>query len=520
MQDLARVRNRLGSAEFRDDFTMFKRMVRVIKTGLYPEESNLKQPRTMSVKKRYCALLVAHSYLEQRFDAIMRYGRFAENAFLWHSFFHRLQDKFGILCQEICKGNVDLASVPMELLYNLDDKCSAYLSDFKQYSFASLDSPDSVYLPEIASPISRAAMYVDVLTKYQLINITASNVVRDYYERVMSYVKGDRICKTMVITKSKYDYNVREESMYSEEEQRDRRRQRLDLTWTNKQLNKTMRFCELAWTLIFPAMLRNRLVSKTCGRRIKGLDSSHHEPFNNCNCDDSIRMIPDKEVIKWRKVHEKEGEEYTNLMMTVDERSRYLDIVKARKMMSDQQLLNPTLAQITHTGRDMLQVNEICKQWDPSFENEPKSNDMEVDNPYSLFPNVIDELVDNDVINRTLTRYMDADGNFLTLRDNNYESRVGYPGAVDFTQGRGGDQMDNNIMMLAVQNAITSEQNRVLLGENIEMAEDEEDKGSASENIQRATELLPYYGFANKHQILTIESIFRYLTSTAGPWTH
>lgn len=80
--------------------------------------------------------------------------------------------------------------------------------------------------------------------------------------------------------------------------------------------------------------------------------------------------------------------------------------------------------------------------------------------------------------------------------------------------------MDNNIMMLAVQNAITSEQNRVLLGENIEMAEDEEDKGSASENIQRATELLPYYGFANKHQILTIESIFRYLTSTAGPWTH
>lgn len=45
-----------------------------------------------------------------------------ENAFVWHSLFHRLPNLFELRCSEICKGNADLAQVPMELLYDLDDK--------------------------------------------------------------------------------------------------------------------------------------------------------------------------------------------------------------------------------------------------------------------------------------------------------------------------------------------------------------------------------------------------------------
>ncbi|KAL1474401.1 hypothetical protein MTO96_038001 [Rhipicephalus appendiculatus] len=97
----------------------------------------------------------------------------------------------------------------MERLYDLDDKCNAYLSEFKQYTFAAMDSPDSVFLPEVASPMSLAAMYVDILSKHRLLDINADNVILNYYDNVHRYSPGSmKTSESGEQIKSRYDYDI------------------------------------------------------------------------------------------------------------------------------------------------------------------------------------------------------------------------------------------------------------------------------------------------------------------------
>lgn len=545
LQDLTRVRHKQTMNAFQSDLTLFRRMLDVIRTGIYPNTSATvtstdpkkpgtivftQQPRTMSVKKRYTCLMLAQMYVELKFDAFLKCGRFdvSTNAFLWHSLFFRLPNLFESLCKAICDGYVDLADVPMELLYDLDDKCNAYLSDFKQYTFASIDSPDSVLLPEVARPVQMAALYVDILTNYRLLDINSTNVVQSYYDRVMKHSKNpeiNRVNRDAVNASNKFEYDVVAENARSDRKKR--RRERLELTWDNRNVNKADQFRELAWSPMFPTILRNRLVAGTCGRRIRGLsDVADGSLIGEFDSPDVPAVSITDDEIKWsRENHETSGMEYTCLFMSRSDKTDYDEHMRVYK--------TRTGFAIPPGGSNPgLDVNALCDNWDPSSKSSGAVTELHstIGDQMSEYTSVVMEgAYDNDIITNTLTGYAGPDGTLaMGIPADAYGNRSGYPGGVDVDREPKFDamqhlegymhaiqvmqfdteenSMNENIIKIAVQNAIESERKR-LLADGGGGGDKRIDVGAPSPT----SDIISHYGYANKHQIMTIESIFRYL---------
>lgn len=565
LQDMTRIRYSHRMNPYESDLVMLRRMLDVIRTGVYPFASNtslanespsavaaVASPalgsvggvsRTMSVKKRYTCLLLAHTFLELRFNAFLHYGYFdiTENAFVWHSLFHRLPNLFELLCGEIARGNADLSLVPMYLLRDLDDKCNAYLSDFKQYTFTSLDSADSMLYPEVAKPAVMATLYVDILTRYGLIDINSGDVINNYYERVMSRARianpyVDRALSLSDVS-SKFDYDPVTE--YARPDRKARRKERLELTSDNRNVSIADKFRDLNWTPMFPMVLRNRLVPGTCCRRIRGI-----EIFNSSNSgggdgtDVRASMVSDADVAWSRSNHETSGVEFTCMFMTREQKVLYDEQLRAFKM--------------RHTFRippggctGNVEVNKCCANWDTSSSssgggggNGHKSGGDVVgmlgDRIAEYANIVLQGTHDNDIITNTLTGYAGPDGMLVSgIAADNYGNRIGYPGGVDLQREPGfdmmryldgymntievmqfddSDEMSDNIIKIAVKNAITAERKRMLSNNaGQEPMVVDNDAAAAANEAAELKSVISHYGYANKHQIMTIEAIFRYL---------
>ncbi|KAL1474400.1 hypothetical protein MTO96_038000, partial [Rhipicephalus appendiculatus] len=159
--------------------------------------------------------------------------------------------------------------------------------------------------------------------------------------------------------------------------------------------------------------------------------------------------------------------------------------------------------------------------WNDNFtnvaDNDPINNDFEEDRF-----NILTNPLEADILNRcTLIGYAGADGNLIDISPDDRGNRAGYPGGIDLRNeppydmgnvmhsymdiavnkqaelassfgadvDRNDDVMTENIILLAVQDAIKSEQKRIFAGENATIGENEDREKAIVANIEETVAL-------------------------------